>query len=134
MELNRCLTRRRALATAFTAVLALPMVIGAAFAGGCGPSTKPLPVQHQVRPDAAPPAAPSGRITFDCEPAEAQVVVDGSSLGTAAELVERGGAQLPMGHHRIEIKLDGYRTFRFELILGERTETIKVRLQRVDSP
>jgi hypothetical protein len=97
---------------------------------GCG-STGKQPVQTRARPDAAP-QQPTGRISFDCQPKEALVVVDGEVLGSVSQLMEQGGATLPQGHHRIEIKHEGYRTFRFELILKGSTEKIQVQLQQVE--
>jgi len=94
----------------------------------CSSAVKP--VQTTVKPDAAPKASPeTGRIDVDCEPGEARVVVDEQPRGTANEITQRGGLELSRGHHRIEIKHDGYHPFRFELILGVKTETIKVRLR-----
>jgi hypothetical protein len=117
--------RRRGLCIALAGLLFL-IAVGP----GCG-STGKQSVQTRVHPDAAP-RQPTGRITFDCQPKEALVVVDGDVLGTVSQLTEQGGATLPQGHHRIEIKHEGYRTFRFELILKESTETIQVQLQQVD--
>lgn len=106
------------------------LILVAAIAAGCGPTGKQQ-IQSRAQPDAAPPQ-PTGRITFDCQPPEAQVVVDGDVLGTVKQLVEQGGATLPQGLHRIEIKHEGYHTFRFELILKDKIETIQVQLQQVD--
>jgi hypothetical protein len=95
---------------------------------GCSSTLKPI--KTQATPDAAPAApANTGRIDVDCEPGEAQVVVDEQPRGSANEIVKAGGLQLSRGHHRIEIKHEGYHPFRFELILGNKTETIKVRLR-----
>jgi hypothetical protein len=112
-------------------LLAMTMTMAATatvLATGCGP--KPKPVRSTVEPDAAPaPPPPMGKITVDCEPVEAQIIVDDQPRGTAEEITRLGGMELPQGHHRIEIKLDGYAPFRFELILGKKPETIKVRLR-----
>lgn len=109
-------------------VLALVLAATAGSMAGCGP--RPAPVKSTARPDAAPASAvPTGKIEVDCSPGEAQIVVDDQPRGTANEIMQRGGLELPRGHHRIEIKLEGYAPFRFELILGEKAETIRVRLR-----
>ena len=70
-------------------------------ASGCGPT--PKPVRNTVQPDAAlVPSPPMGKIEVDCEPGEAQVVVDDQPRGTADEIARGGGMELPQGHHRIE--------------------------------
>jgi len=98
----------------------------------CGQPAKP-PAQP---PPPAPPVRveATGRINIECTPTSAQVNVDGRDHGTAAEVVRSGGLVLPKGLHRIEITLEGYRPFRFELILGEKPETLKVHLQPAQQP
>ena len=102
---------------------------------GCGSSGK--------RPEHRPPLTdamtqirvePTGRIVLDCTPPEAKVNVDGLDHGTAAEVARKGGLTLPLGLHRVEITLDGYRPFRFELILGDKPEQLKVSLQPTKRP
>lgn len=95
----------------------------------CGQPAKPAthaPPPPQVRVESA------GRIQIECTPASAQVNVDGQDQGTAAEISRKGGLAFPKGLHRIEITQDGYRPFRFELILGEKPESLKVHLQPVE--
>jgi hypothetical protein len=98
---------------------------------GCGPSTT------KQQPPKTPPKQPpvsvehTGQIMFECKPAEALVNVDGDDRGTAARIAEAGGLTLPHGLHRIEITHPGFRPFRFELILGDKPETLKVELQPV---
>ena len=99
----------------------------------CGPSGKrPAHPGRGAAAAANAPSQPTGRITFDCEPADAHVTVDGDAWGTAASIAARGGLELPQGLHRIEISRPGYRTFRFELILKDTPEKIEVRLKRAE--
>lgn len=108
----------------------LLLTLGALTVGPVGCGSTPTPVRTTVTPDAAPgPSKSAGRIDVDCEPRDAQVLVDDQLRGTADEVVKAGGLSLDQGHHRIEIKLEGYHPFRFELILGAKTEVIKVRLR-----
>lgn len=92
------------------------------------PPAQPPPPTLPVRVEA------TGRIKIECTPASAQVNIDGKDHGTAEEIGRAGGLVLPKGLHRIEITLEGYRPFRFELILGEKPETLKVHLQPVQQP
>jgi len=103
--------------------------------GGCGPAGK-QPVHITPGVDAAPPVRVehTGRIIVDCTPASAVVNVDGQDHGEAGQIAARGGLTLPRGLHRIEISLPGHRPFRFELILGDKPETIKVQLQPLSQP
>jgi hypothetical protein len=99
---------------------------------GCGPSTK---VPPKPPPKVAPVSTePTGQIKFECTPAEALVNVDGEDKGTAASIAETGGLTLPHGLHRIEITHPGFRPFRFELILGDKPESLRVELQPVTPP
>lgn len=93
--------------------------------------TKKQPVQTLPSTDGGVHAEPTGRIDVRCTPAEAVVNVDGNDHGTAAEVAQKGGLVLPHGLHRLEISHPGYRTFRFELILGEKPEKLEVQLQPV---
>ena len=98
---------------------------------GCGPASKP-PTVTPPRPDAAAAPAPrTGKILFYCEPSRATVTVDGTPRGTAAESAAQGGLVLPQGLHRLEVSLEGYRTYRLELNLGDRLERIEIKLQPV---
>lgn len=95
----------------------------------CGPAGK-RPEHRPPAPDAATVRTEStGRIVLQCTPAGANVNVDGKDYGSAATIAEKGGLTLPHGLHRIEITMDGYRPFRFELILGAKPEHLEVSLQ-----
>jgi hypothetical protein len=97
---------------------------------GCGPATKQAPRQTP-KPVAPDSASQTGQIRLDCKPADALVNVDGEDKGSAAAITAKGALTLPRGLHRIEITRPGFRPFRFELILGEKPETLKVELQPV---
>jgi hypothetical protein len=96
---------------------------------GCGTSAKPPPVQSVEPSPSAQPEQDTGRMLFDCQPQTARVIVDGQDQGTVEQISAQGGLKLPRGLHRVEVVHDGYQTFRFELILGEKAETIKVQLE-----
>jgi hypothetical protein len=110
------------------AALALLLLVGCA-------TPPPLPPAHKApsQPDLGAPRSSSGRIVIGCEPDSARVMVDGDPRGSVAEIATAGGLELPRGLHRIEIAAEGYRTFRLELNLGEKPETIQVKLLRSDT-
>lgn len=91
----------------------------------------PAPAQSALAPTPAPseaPPPPPG-LHFDVRPAEAQVIVDGQPVGTAASLRERGGhVELPPGIHQVVLKLPGYVTWRGEVAVSDRSEPIRVTL------
>jgi hypothetical protein len=103
------------------ALLLVIAACGPASTQKADPATKPPPTPKHT--------GPTGKIIFDCQPKEAVVVVDDHMTGTAAELEKRGGLVLPVGLHRIMVTADNHRPFRFELILEQKTEKIRVRLQ-----
>ena len=107
------------------------LAAAAVLAAGCGPSTPAPRPKPPTAPDAGPTAPRAGRIFFECSPAEAQIVVDGSPRGTAEELSRAGGLSLPLGLHRFEISHAGFRSFRIELDLGEKPERLRVQLNPV---
>lgn len=104
-----------------------------ALVASCASPAPPPPVHKAPAPDQGAPAVTTGRIEFACEPTTAMVTVDGQPRGTVGEIGPRGGLELERGLHRIEITADGYRTFRLELNLGEKRETIRVKLIRIDA-
>lgn len=76
------------------------------------------------------PASPFGVLALTVEPADAQIVIDGEIwLGTAerTELV----IHVPSGWHDLEVRKDGYQTFRTRMELSEGgTMRLGVRLVR----
>ena len=56
-----------------------------------------------------------GGFSFEVSPSAAQIYVDGQYVGTVGEFTPRSqplGVQT--GHHRVEIRADGYRTMQFD--------------------
>jgi hypothetical protein len=76
------------------------------------------------------PASPFGILALRIDPADAQILIDGEVwLGeaTLTELV----IHVPSGWHRLEVRRDGYQTFRTEIELSEGATTrLNVRLER----
>lgn len=112
-------------------------IVGAAFSlallvGACGAKPKP----KTGPPASAPASKPTGPdpstvgkvVLVQCGPPQAEVIVDGENKGTVEQLVASGGVTLPRGRHRVEIRLAGHRTFRYEFILGavERLERVQL--------
>jgi len=61
------------------------------------------------------PQANTGGVSFDISPSTAQILVDGSYVGTAGEFgPTTQPLGLPVGRHRIEIREQGYQTITFE--------------------
>jgi hypothetical protein len=89
------------------------------------PPAPPPPAPRQrsgARPESAPPADDSfGALVIQVQPGDAEIVVDGESWQSA------GGArlvlQLPAGEHRIEVRKNGFETYRSTLRIrrGETT-------------
>lgn len=96
-------------------------------------SAPPRKAPERPAPPAADAAAPpaGGRVSFACEPAEAEIRVDGEPKGTVAEINARGGLTLSFGAHRFELAHPGHQTFRVELNIGEKPEVIRVKLQPI---
>ena len=56
-----------------------------------------------------------GGFSFEVSPSTAQIYVDGQYVGSVGEFTPRSqplGVQA--GHHRVEIRADGYRTMQFD--------------------
>jgi hypothetical protein len=134
------LPRHRASATARSPSLLLASALVAAATaalalGACGPPAKGPTTGS---PGSAAPAdaggpsqaePPSGaRVLLECDPAETQVVIDGDARGPASRYATEGGLVLPRGLHRFEFTHPGYKTYRIELILAAKPETLRVKL------
>ncbi len=111
----------------------LLIALGALATACAAPAPPPPNPPKAAAPDARPSPPTTGRIEIACEPESAKVLVDGQPQGLVSELAAKGGLELPLGLHRIEIAAEGYRTFRLELNLGAKRETIRVKLNRVDT-
>lgn len=95
----------------------------------------PAPVGIGVEPPRVQPVAPDtqrGRIRFECEPSDAMVIVDGVTRGRAGDFSGPRFLTLEPGTHRIELRKNGYATYRTEVfVAAEVLETIPVRLRRL---
>ena len=91
------------------------------------PSAYPYPQQPATSPQYAPPSsqgaitaqpnqANMGGMSFDIQPAEAQIVVDGRPAGTVGQFTPTSQPLgLPAGRHHVEIRADGYQTMSFDV-------------------
>jgi len=100
---------------------------------------RPLPPERRpVEPEQpAPPArvgqAPDySRLTIRVQPAGAQVFIDGEAWQTSSD-ADRLVVNLPIGVHRVEVRKDGFKTFKTEVDVraGEST-TLNVSLSGQD--
>ncbi|GIV60323.1 MAG: protein kinase [Rhodothermaceae bacterium] len=75
-----------------------------------------------------PEAVTSASLAVRADPPDAQVFIDGEPVGRASELAER--LDLPPGEHRVEVRRDGYATWRdtYRLAAGE-TRVVEARLR-----
>ncbi|RMG14851.1 MAG: PEGA domain-containing protein [Deltaproteobacteria bacterium] len=94
------------------------------------PATPPPSVREVPRPLEVP--KDQGLIRIQCEPPDAVVVVDGVTRGVAADFSGERVLHLPAGTHRIELRKEGYATYRTEVyVAAEVLETIPVTLRRL---
>lgn len=82
------------------------------------PSEGPAPVSSAAR----------GGLAFSVEPGDAEVIVDGRSLGSAAALARGGALALEAGLYQVTLRRAGYATWRAEVAVGATVETIRVAL------
>jgi PEGA domain-containing protein len=90
------------------------------------PSTYVQPPAAQgsvsVQPGTNQANANMGGVSFEIEPATAEVFIDGNFVGTVAQFTPTTQPLgLTAGHHRLEIKATGYRTLDFdvEIVAGQ---------------
>ena len=121
LEILRREPRRRWPLWTFCLALLAPCCTGAQHKGPARP-TPPVA-------DAAATPPTEGKVSFACEPVDAEIRVDGERVGTVAEINARGGLALSFGAHRFELAHPGHQTFRVELNIGEQPEVIRVKLQ-----
>ncbi|MCY1020047.1 hypothetical protein [Pyxidicoccus sp. MSG2] len=82
---------------------------------------------EEARP-ATPPADGPG-LRFDVLPLQAEVIVNGQPAGTVEHLRFAGGVlALPPGIHQASIRYPGPVTWRAEVSVGDRPESIQVTL------
>src|SRR5208282_5572320 len=101
-------------------------------------SARPQPEPRPPPPEAAapatvaplaepPPQALSG-IRFSVDPPDAQVFVDGRSVGLASALAGAGTVKLSPGLYRVSVERAGFQTWRAEVAVRVGVEPIEVKL------
>lgn len=79
--------------------------------------------------EAVSPSVGMGAVRFQCDPMDAEVVVDGVTRGVASDYAPPAFIELSPGAHRIELRKAGFATFRTEVYVSEEVlETIPVSL------
>lgn len=79
-----------------------------------------------------PSAGQDGGLTMLVMPDDAEVFVDGASMGPAGQYRGHTFLQLKGGKHLVEIKKPGYRDYREEIFVGGNLVSITVRLKKAD--
>ncbi len=90
------------------------------------PRLPPAPVAIGATPEAAP--EPLAGIRFSVEPRDAQLFINGRSVGTVAGLKESGTVRLSPGLYRVSVERVGFQTWRAEVAVRGGVEPIDVRL------
>jgi hypothetical protein len=84
-----------------------------------------LPAERPRNPD-------TGRVRLRSELPDAEVLVNGVTQGVAGDFFAPGYLELEPGLHRIEVRKEGYASFRAEVVVAaEVLETIPVTLRRL---
>jgi hypothetical protein len=99
-------------------------------------SARPTPQPPQPAPEAAPIAPPTAEtapqalsgIRFSVDPPDAQIFVDGRSVGRASALAEGGTVRLTPGLYRVSVERAGFQTWRAEVAVRVGVEPIEVKL------
>jgi hypothetical protein len=80
----------------------------------------------------AAPANGSGGLSFDVNPTDASVFVDGKYMGTGAEFGPNAQPlSVTAGRHHVEIRADGYQTMSFDAdVTGGQVSPYRAQLQR----
>jgi hypothetical protein len=91
----------------------------AAWAGGCG-----FPTQTTFS------TGNDGGLTMLVIPDDAEVFVDGASMGPASQYRGHTFIQLKGGKHLVEIKKPGYHDYREEVFVSGNLRSITVRLKK----
>jgi hypothetical protein len=94
----------------------------------CGSKEKSPERPALVEESDAAPVEVSG-MRFEIEPSDAEVIVDGKTLGKASELMGRGMLDLEPGIHQIMIRHEGFETARVEVTITGTTETLQLSLK-----
>lgn len=90
--------------------------------------TPPPPVEAP-KPPPAPPTGPG--LVVHVEPADAELIIDGASQGVVSKLeLENGLLPLKPGIYQVGLKRTGYISWRAEVTVNDKPETIEVTLKK----
>jgi hypothetical protein len=96
------------------------------------PEARPVapeaPPAATVTPVAEPPPQALSGIRFSVDPPDAQVFVDGRSVGQASALAGAGTVRLSPGLYRVSVEKVGFQTWRAEVAVRVGVEPIEVKL------
>ncbi len=103
---------------------------------GCA-TARPQPEPRPQAPEATPvtaapvpeaaPSQPTG-IRFSVEPPDAQIFVNGRSVGAVSSLADAGTVRLSPGLYRVSVERVGFQTWRAEVAVRGGVEPIEVKL------
>jgi hypothetical protein len=115
--------------------LRLALLVSAASLFAACASARPQPESHPaeaapaiVAPVAEPPPPALSGIRFSVDPPDAQVFVDGRSMGQASALAGAGTVKLLPGLYRVSVERAGFQTWRAEVAVRVGVEAIEVKL------
>ena len=95
-----------------------------------------VPVQETAAPpppaEVAKPVEPTGPgLIIHVEPDDAEVIIDGASLGVASKLeLQNGLLPLRPGIYQVNLKRQGFVSWRAEVTVNDKPETILVTLKK----
>ena len=97
---------------------------------GC-PKQAPAPDLSADAGSAIAPAAQAPGLILQVEPADAELIIDGQSYGPVAQLETSNGVLLlKSGIYQVSVKRAGYASWRAEVTINDRPETLQVVLVR----
>jgi hypothetical protein len=67
-------------------------------------------------------------LKLDVQPGDAELIIDGQSLGPVTKIGPGGVVALKPGIYQVSLKARGYQTWRAEVTVGEKNELLKVAL------
>jgi PEGA domain len=111
-------TQHTVLRTLTLGLLALGLL---AWAGGCG-----FPTQTTIS------TGNDGGLRTLVIPDDAEVFIDGGSMGPASQFRGRTFIRMKAGKHVVEIKKPGYQTYRDEVFVSNNMITITVMLKKAE--
>src|SRR5262249_43099575 len=83
---------------------------------GTYPSSAPQSAQNSVGVQQGQQQANEGGLSFEITPAEAQLSIDGSVVGTVGQFTPTSQPLgLTAGRHHVEIRAQGYQTMTFDV-------------------